>query len=179
MEVVQNRDQGPILKGADRGCGGNILLGAEGIEGEGWSVAILAASPIMFVRLVGVPQHIIGDCLKFPSLGRYFIARPDVVEALLELMPHPYSTSVFQTSLRSSAGEQGGADGATDRKNSLKFVYDLQGGKFSTRNKTDLDGRERDLHFLLQALDCERREYALPNRLFVSQLIILSCLSCQ
>ena len=68
----------------------------------------LAAAPIMFVRLVGLPQHIvtyetcagfygpvsiltftIGDRLKFPSLGHYSTARPGVVEALLELMPGP------------------------------------------------------------------------------------------
>ena len=73
----------------------------------------LAASPIMFVRLGGVPQNIVtygtcagfygpvsvfpfsvGDRIKFPSqVEHYFVARPGVVEALLELTPHLQSTS--------------------------------------------------------------------------------------
>ena len=46
-----------------------------------------------FYGPVSIFPFTIGDRLKFPSLGHYFIARPGVVKALLELTPHPYSTS--------------------------------------------------------------------------------------
>ena len=37
----------------------------------------------------------------------------------------------------------------------------MEGGEYHTRNKTDLEARERDLNFLFRALDYERREYAM------------------
>jgi hypothetical protein len=43
----------------------------------------------------------------------------------------------------------------------LKIIVDLEGGQHQTRNKTDLEGRERDLNFLFRALDYGRREYAM------------------
>ena len=112
------------------------------------SGTFLAAAPIMFVRLVGLPQHIvtyetcagfygpvsiltftIGDRLKFPSLGHYSTARPGVVEALLELMPGPNSIS-GQSSKRVCARPLGDREEQTEPvkdKGTSKFINDLEG----------------------------------------------------
>ena len=143
----------------------------------------LAASPIIFVRLVGVPQHImtygtcagfygpvsvfpfmIGDRIKFPSLlGHHFVARLGVAEALLELMPHPLSTSepISKRVCARPLGDRGEQTELLTDKGTSKFINDLEGGKFNTRNKTDLEGREKELNFLFRALDFDRREYAM------------------
>jgi hypothetical protein len=142
----------------------------------------MVTAPIMFVRLVGVPQPImmygtcagfygpvsifpfmIGESLKLPSLGNYFTARPGVVEALTQLTPDPSSISgpsakrVCARPLE-DRGEQTAP--LTDR-GTLKLIKDLEGGQYITRNKTDLEGRERDLNFLSRALDKDKREYVM------------------
>jgi hypothetical protein len=157
-----------------------LAIAAEALVDAG---TYLAASPIMFVRLVGVPHHImtygtcvgfygpvsvfpftIGDRIKFPSMvGHYFVARPGVVEALLELMPHPHSTSepLSKRVCARPLGNRGEQTEQVIETGTLKFINDLEGGRYNTRNKTDLEGRERDLNFLFRALDYERREYAM------------------
>ena len=143
----------------------------------------LALAPIMFVRLLGVPQQFMtygictgfygpvshfpfsfGDRLKFPSLlGHFFVARPGVVAALSELIPHPLSTGE-PSSKRVCArplGDRGEQTELLTDRGTVKFINDLEGGRFHTRNKTDLEGRERELNFLFRALDFERREYAM------------------
>jgi hypothetical protein len=58
-------------------------------------------------------------------------------------------------------GEVGEQPDPTDENGKLKFVNDLDGGRYQTRNKKDLGTREEELHFLFRALDVERREGAI------------------
>jgi hypothetical protein len=50
---------------------------------------------------------------------------------------------------------------STVEKGTLNYVNDLDGGRYQTRNKTDLGKREEELHFLFRAADMDRREGAM------------------
>ena len=43
----------------------------------------------------------------------------------------------------------------------MKYINDLDGGRYQILNKTDLGTREEELHFLFRALDVDRREGAM------------------
>ena len=105
----------------------------------------------------------LGDLVKLPSMSTYFIARQGVVEALAELMLLSTSSG-SQSSKRPCVrllGELGEQPDSTVEKGTLKFVNDLDGGRYYTRNKTDLGTREEELYFLFRALDVDRREGAM------------------
>ena len=138
----------------------------------------MASAPIMFLKLIGVPHAVmtyatcaafygpvtiapfaVGDRVKLPSIHSYFVARSGVVEALADLML--LSTSTSQSSKRPCVrllGELGDQPDTIMDKGTLKFVNDLDGGRYPTRNKSDLGTREEELHFLFRALEFDRRE---------------------
>ena len=142
----------------------------------------MATAPIMFLKLVGTPHAVmtyslcaafygpvtiapfaLGDRVKLPSMSTYFIARRGVVEALSELLLLSTS-SVSQSSKRPCVrllGDLGDQPDSTGEKGTLKYINDLDGGRYQTRNKTDLGTREEELHFLFRALDVDRREGAM------------------
>jgi hypothetical protein len=151
-------------------------------EGEVANPTFMATAPIVFLKLVGTPHAVmtysvcaafygpvtiapfaLGDRVKLPSVTTYYVARQGVVEALAELMLLSTS-SVTQSSKRPCVrllGELGEQPDFTAEKGTLKFVNDLDGGRYHTRNKTDLGTREEELHFLFRALDVDRREGAM------------------
>jgi hypothetical protein len=91
-----------------------------------------------FYGPVSVFPFTIGDRIKFPSrVGHYFVARPGVVEALLELTPHPQSTSepLSKRVCARPLGDRGERTEQLTEKGTLKFINDLEGGQHQTRNK--------------------------------------------
>ena len=141
----------------------------------------LATAPIMFLKVVGVPQtfmtygvcaayygpvaaapYAIGDRLKLPTTGHYLIARPGVVETLGELLHASMGSSQPPKRTCNRQLDDGGElTNTTPEKGTFKFLVDLEGGRHFTRNKTDLGTRETDLAFLFRALDVQRRESAM------------------
>ena len=140
----------------------------------------MASAPIMFLKLVGVPHAVmtyavcaafygpvtiapfaVGDRVKLPTLTSYYVARPGVVEALAELMLLSPSTQSSKRQCVRLLGEVGDQPDTTVDKGTFKFVNDLDGGRYPTRNKSDLGVREEELHFLFRALEVQRREGAM------------------
>jgi hypothetical protein len=156
-------------------------------RGSEADMSYLASVPIMFLKLDGLPQPIstygqcfalsegaddfdipTGSLFKFPSLSHYVLARPSIA-AKLHLLPQANaaettsSTTGDRTTLNKKQCVRQLEDGGehSDDKGMLKFILDLDGVRHSTRNKTDLAAREKDLGLCFRSMDPDRWEFAM------------------
>ena len=161
---------------------------AEAGEEEVFDLTFLAKSPLMFVRLHDCPQPLrtygrcvaystgvverplaIGAMIRFPTIPQFIVAKRDLEVAVrdnrgFDAGGAPESFPEKRQCVR-PLGEDGelGDDTGSRVKGSSTFVLDLDGVKHPTRNKTDLSLRERELSFLLRAMDSKRREYSVAS----------------
>lgn len=152
------------------------------LENEVADCSFIAKTPQMFVKLSGKPQTfmtygvcwaysdnvesevvIVGTNVKFPSIANYYVAREGVVESILEIRrlsvaaPDPKRLCTRQLI---EVGERGNV---VTESGTSKYLLDLDGNRYDTRNKSDTAGREKDLFFLFRALDVSRWDIAMGS----------------
>ena len=150
----------------------------------------LAIGSMVYIRLDYQPQPraVFGSCLaysggagdrevqiggrvQFPPPAHFLVAKPLLVELIdsmsgtaidnLRNLDEPV-TKRFCVRLPEGGGEQAGCDNeAPIEKGMTKYILDLDGCKHSTRNKSDIAKREKDLGFSFRAIDKERWEYVM------------------
>ena len=151
------------------------------LDGQVADLTFLASSPHMFVKVTGTPQTFmtygkcwaysvgvehptieIGANVKFASVANFTVAKDGTVEVLEDLR-RQLSTREDKTSKRPRQlvedGERG--DGAKEPGTSTKYIVDLDGMRYPTRNKNDVTTREKNLYFLFRALDTDRWDVAM------------------
>lgn len=147
----------------------------------------MAAGPRIYLKLVGPPQRImsyaiclaysegavgrvvpVGHLVKFPTPSHFVEATAFIVGRLAAM-----STTVPPVDALSDPGESskrpcirtpvlsGELTESNSDKGMSKFIMDLDGCKYPTRNKTDLTQREKDLGFVFRALDIKRWEFVM------------------
>ena len=163
---------------------------AEAGEEEVFDFTFVAKSRLMFVRLQDCPQPLqtygrcvaysagegerplaIGTMVRYPTIPHFIVAKPDLEVAVYSNQGFdangPPETLPEKHQCVRPLGEDGElVDDTRSRvKGTSTFVLDLDGVKHHTRNKADLSLRERELAFLLRAMDSKRREYSVASDL--------------
>ena len=150
---------------------------------------LMAAGPRLYLMLVGPPQPLmtyaiclaysneasekivpIGQLVRFPSPLHFVVAKTYVVDRLAELSvirngktpPVDTDSSVKRPCIR-PLGFNGEPAELSSDKGMCKFILDLDGRKYPTRNKSDLTQREKDLGFIFRSLDEKRWEFAMST----------------
>ena len=110
----------------------------------------------------------VGTLIKFPSATKFVVARP----RLLAILPTSSSATVTQdvaaTAKRPCIRQPGTggelAEDSTDKpKGTLQYLLDLDGNKHFTRNKSELNQREKDLFFVFRAMDTVKWDYSISS----------------
>ena len=118
---------------------------------------------------VGERPLAIGAMIRFPTFSQFIITKRDLEFAVRDNRDFdadgPPETLPEKRQCVRPLGEDGELvdDTASRVKGTSTFVLDLDGVKHPTRNKTDLSLRERELSFLLRAMDSKRREYSVAS----------------
>ena len=161
---------------------------AEAGEEEVFDFTFVAKSRLMFVRLHDCPQPLwtygrcvaysagegepplaIGTTVRFPTIPHFIVAKRDLEIAVRSNRGSdangPPETLPEKRQCVRPLGEDGEFvdDTGSRVKGTSTFVLDLDGVKHHTRNKADLSLRERELAFLLRAMDSRRREYSVAS----------------
>ena len=152
----------------------------------------LATGPMVYVRLDGPPQPLslfgtcvaysegadireiqIGDRVRFPPLAHFLVAK----ESLIDLFAvesgtardnprngEPRFVKRLCTRPLEGYGEPAGSNqDAPIEKGMTKYILDLDGCKHTTRNKSDIALREKDLGFIFRVVDEGRWTHIMGN----------------
>lgn len=161
-----------------------IPLAEAGVE-EVFDFTLVAKSRLMFVRLQDCPQPLrtygrcvaysagegegplaIGTMIRFPTIPHFIVAKRDLEVTVrsnrgFDANGPPETLPEKRQCVRPLREDGELVDDTGSRvKGTSTFVLDLDGVKHHTRNKTDLSLRERELAFLLRAMDSKRMEYS-------------------
>ena len=109
----------------------------------------------------------VGALMKFPSMGHYLVAQPRLLQALrASLEPAAGSALGAEPAKRPCLHPlEVGGEQAEDTSGKTKgmSIVDLDGGEHSTRNKTDLHQRERELWCTYRIMDPVRHNYGIRS----------------
>ena len=170
---------------------------------EALDFTFMAAAECMFVKIHETPQArrtyghcaaysvdcaykplAIGDVFKFSTLGTFVVARRQLVESVIASRGSDVDT-VTETNVDKrqcirplvEVGELTDDTGGR-LKGTSSYILDLNGVKHSTRNKTDIAQRERDLHMVFRAMDAEKMDYSITTD-FVLQPEVYRAMLCE
>lgn len=150
----------------------------------------LAIGSMIYIRLDYQPQPraVFGSCLaysegagdrevevgarvQFPPPANFLVAKPFLVDLIDSMSGTAIDnlrngdeliTKRCCVRLPEGRGEQAGCDyEAPIEKGMTKYILDLDGCKHTTRNKSDIAKREKDLGFSFRVIDRERWEYVM------------------
>lgn len=151
----------------------------------------LSRSDLMFVQLVAKPQTLrtygrcvaysagttvrplpVGAAVKFPTVPFYIVAQREMAAAVRAARGPSVDLSAPVAAEKRQCVRQLGEEGelASDAsgskfKGTFTYLLDLNGQKHYTRNKSDIAVREKELNFIMRAMDLDRREYAITSDL--------------
>jgi hypothetical protein len=113
----------------------------------------------------------VGATFKFPTVASFIVAKRELATAIRatrgsELNPPVPVTAEKRQCIR-LLGEEGElADDTGSRfRGTSSYLLDLNGVRHPTRNKSDIAVREKELHFMMRAMEKERREYGITSDL--------------
>jgi hypothetical protein len=156
-------------------------------EGEIFDFTFVATTPLMFIQLHDCPQPLrtygrcvaystgvterpleIGAMVRFPSIAQFIVAKKDLETAVRETRSVDTEHTTGSPAKRQCVqplGEDGELVDSTGSKikGTFSFIMDLDGVRHVTRNKTDISLRERELAFILRAMDSRKREYSVGS----------------
>ena len=146
----------------------------------------LAMGPIMYVKLDGFPQPRsvfgtvvaysegatdreleVGLKVRFPPTLHLLVAKPSLVDLVDQVLGtatdnprtgEPRPVKRLRTRLLEDVGEP--AENR-DEKGTSKYILDLDGVRHTTRNKSDIAQREKDLGFVFRMVEKERWEHVM------------------
>lgn len=160
----------------------------EPADGQVANLTFLATSPHMFVKLTATPQTFmtygrcwaystgvespdieIGANVKFASVNKYVVTKTAAVVVIEELRRNCYDAQDSTMSKRvcirqpDEGGERG--EGVAETGTSTRYIMDLEGVRYPTRNKNEVSSREKNLYFLFRALEPDRRDNCMGSDL--------------
>lgn len=112
----------------------------------------------------------VGATVKFPSSTNYLIARPELVGLLSNSidsevrLPSVNNSSAKRVCTRplEFGGEQA-IEPEAKPKGTSNIIEDLEGVLRPTRNKSDLQQREKDLYFVFREMDVGKWDYSITT----------------
>ena len=116
---------------------------------------------------IGEIPTAIGALVKFPSQPRYLVAKPRLLAAIRAAVPlgqgsEPDGEFAKRPCIRQLVGVGEQAEDPGERaKGTSNVIVDLDGGRHTTRTKTDISQREKDLYFVFRAMDLQKREHCI------------------
>ena len=114
----------------------------------------------------------VGTLVRFPSTTNYLIARPRLTTAIRAATGTEEVASISVSAKRPclrplEVGGEQAEDTSVTLKGTSVYLLDLDGVKHTTRNKTDIPQRERDLNFVFRAMDIDKQEYSITTDLIL------------
>ena len=156
-------------------------------EGGIFDLTSIATVQLMFIQVHDKPQPLrtygrcvgystgtldrpleLGAMVRFPTTAHFIMAKRNLATAVVRgrsIAPVVAETSPEKRQCVRPLGEVGEAadDTGVKTKDTSMYILDLDGIQYPTRNKTDIAIREKELSFLLRAMDLERREYSVTT----------------
>lgn len=148
--------------------------------------SILAAGPTMYVQFLGPPQprmifasclayssgvechpYRVGTRIKFPPPTHLWVAKAFLVNTIntigapVYVDPNADPVRAPKRSCHRPLEEDSGEPADFTRLGTSKFMMDLNGNSFSTRDKCDMGARERKLYLLFRMLERLRWEHVM------------------
>ena len=108
---------------------------------------------------VGERPAAVGALVKFPSQPHYLVAKSRLLAAIRAAVPlgqdsGPDVECAKRPCIRQLVGVGEQAEDSGERaKGTSNIIVDLDGGRHTTRTKTDISQREKDLYFVFRAMD--------------------------
>ena len=109
----------------------------------------------------------VGALVKFPSQPFYLVAKPRLLAAIRAAIPLGQTSgsdaeSAKRPCIRQLVGVGEQAEDSGERaKGTSNVIVDLDGGRHTTRTKTDISQREKDLYFVFRAMDHQKRDHCI------------------
>ena len=171
--------------------------------GESLDFTYVAASDCMYVQLHEQPQFrrtyghcvaysadvtdkpvAIGEVFKFSTIASFIVAQRQLSAAVISAgglemdvigdLPTEKRQCVRPLVEMGELADETG----TKPKGTSVYLLDLNGNKLFTRNKSDIPQREKDLSFLLRAMDKSKMDYSTTTDL-VLQTEVYRCMLCE
>lgn len=171
--------------------------------GESLDFTYVAASDCMYVQLHEQPQFrrtyghcvaysadvtdkpvAIGEVFKFSTIASFIVAKRQLSAAVISAgglemgvigdLPTEKRQCVRPLVEMGELADETG----TKPKGTSVYLLDLNGNKLFTRNKSDIPQREKDLSFLLRAMDKSKMDYSTTTDL-VLQTEVYRCMLCE
>ena len=84
--------------------------------------------------------------MKFASVNKYVVTKTAAVVVIEELRRNCYDAQDSTMSKRLCTGGERG-EGVAETGTSTRYIMDLEGVRYPTRNKNEVSSREKNLYF--------------------------------